>query len=144
VSNHPPNEDTSALNGSARGFDEDGLDEFAYGRAVSRHIINRYGQVVTDYDEQRRKHGTSECSHDTPEPIEDVSIVFEHVDDRNKPLEVDLSDSSAGSENDIVYYHKEDMTNFSKNLGLNIVKQRELPEIGVLGSSTPGSRRKKK
>ena len=63
----------------------------------------------------------------------------------NKPLDVDLDDSFDCSENDIVVYTKEDLTNYSKNLGLNVVKLRPLPEIGALGSkpTTPTGKKKK-
>lgn len=150
---------------SIPGYGDNGFFDPNAQDRIDRDRIDKYGELIDDLEgadrdganrrgvkNQRDLFGfyednePSQYTHHTPEPIEDVSILFDKGDGVNKPLEVDLSDSLDGSENDIVYYHKEDLTNFSKNLGLNVVKPRPLPEIGLLGSEsgTPTSRRKGK
>ena len=145
------NDDLTILNHASDASIDEGKhfneDDYVKGRRT----INKFGDYDDDEDARRRREGMfygdeqlSDNSHDTPEPVEEISILFDKGDGLNKPLNVDISDSLDGSENDIVYYHKEDMTNFSKNLGLNVVRTRALPEVGILKSESDTSRSKRK
>lgn len=145
------NDDLTILNHASDASNDQGMlfSDDAY--VKGRRTINKFGDYDDDEDARRRREGMfygdeqlSENSHDTPEPVEEISILFDKGDGLNKPLNVDISDSLDGSENDIVYYHKEDMTNFSKNLGLNVVRTRALPEVGILMSESDTSRSKRK
>lgn len=157
------NEDLFLYNHPGNRFDSEGNFDPEAEEVLSRRRINKYGQIEGDDDHMislnRALNGNNQDeygyygfgddsinTHNTPQPVDDVSLNFDKGDEANRPLEVDISDSLDGSENDIVYYNKEDLTNFSKNLGLNIVKTRPLPEVGLLGSDsgTPTSKHKKR
>jgi hypothetical protein len=146
------NQDLSVLNDSLKKSDEEGGYDPERDGKTGRKRINEFGEVIDD--SRGGKAGMfgiiglpadgSEYSHNTPIPVDDSSIVFDKGDGINKPLEVDLSESFDNSENDIVVYDKEDMTNYSKGLHLNVVKQRNLPEFGMLGSETGSTTSKNK
>lgn len=134
------NKDFSMLNNSLRISNEEGKDDPENDQLFGRKRINKYGELE-DYNDENGSVDTGQ----TPIAVDDKSLKFGGLEDgNNKPLEVDLDDSFDCSENDIVVYTKEDLTNYSKNLGLNIVKQRPLPEIGALESkpTTPTGKKK--
>ena len=145
------NDDLTVLNHASVCSNDEGMHGIDDDSVKGRRTINKFGDYDDDEEARARRKGMfygdeqfSDNSHNTPEPVEEISILFDKGDGINKPLNVDLSDSLDGSENDIVYYHKEDMTNFSKNLGLNVVRTRALPEVGILKSESDTSRRKRK
>ena len=155
-------DDSSAENSAERSLDVADVDP-DYSATKSNKRIDKYGNEIDSdmnssearrrgigkygilgYEHSRGSQDFSEYTHHTPEPMDNITIIFEKGLDNNKPLNVDLSDSLGDSENDIVYYNKEDLTNFSKNMNLNRVRARPLPQIGLLRSTTTTPRSKKK
>lgn len=64
-------------------------------------------------------------SHKTSTILDEEKVSFMHIE--NLPHQDNASDDSF-SEQDMVYYNKDDLTNYSKGLGLNKVKARNAPQ----------------
>jgi hypothetical protein len=66
--------------------------------------------------------GEEFCSHNSTSILDGERVSFK----ANDPIDgLADNDSEESFEADMVYYHKEDLTNYSKNLKLNKVKKRE-------------------
>jgi len=66
---------------------------------------------------------TSVCSHNTTEPCDNGNVEFRAVSPVKKLSKLRQWELKEGK---ILYYHKEDLTQFSKNLGLNLIKRSNL------------------
>jgi hypothetical protein len=137
-------EDSDVNNSERARRRNDELNRSEIARRENGDLAYLNGSMNSSEARRRADRDLSEYTHNTPDAVDDISILFEKGDGANRQLQIDTSDLG-DSENEIVYYNKEDMTNFSKNLGLNTVKTRPLPHIGMLKStnSTPKSKRKK-
>ena len=63
-------------------------------------------------------------SHKTTTILDEEKVSFMHIE--NLPNQDGASEDSF-SEQDMVYYNKDDLTNYSKGLGLNKVKAKKSP-----------------
>jgi len=144
------NQDLSVINSNP---DNSELNGFDSKNGIDKDKLNQLGQSTDELNGDKNgingntgfdvglvgfygDNDLSECTHHTPLAIDDTTVVFDKGDGINKPLDVDLSDSFDGLENDMVMYEKEDITNYSKGYRLNWVKQRELPAFGQIPSET--------
>ena len=67
--------------------------------------------------------------------MDEEKVSFKHIE--NLPNDYNGSENSF-SEHDMVYYNKDDMTAYSKNLGLNKVKPRALLKKRVTKTNSSG------
>lgn len=63
-------------------------------------------------------------SHQTSAILDEEKVSFMHIE--HLPDQDNASDDSF-AEQDMVYYNKDDLTNYSKGLGLNKVKAKQQP-----------------
>jgi hypothetical protein len=93
----------------------------------ARFQIDEFGRRVQGgYDpNRRRKLGSDDGSmhsHATTEVLDERKVSFVHIG--GLPNKEDGSEDSF-NEQDMVYYHKDDLTQYSKHLGLNKVKRKQ-------------------
>jgi hypothetical protein len=92
---------------------------------VMREKINKWGlkdgKFPSDLDSIDLAEGSIH-THRTPSILDENEVSFENRQGM-LPQEASVSDEDY-TEQDMVYYHKDDLTNYSKGLGLNKVKQK--------------------
>ena len=77
-------------------------------------------------------------SHKTSTILDEEKVSFMHIE--HLPNQDNASDDSF-SEQDMVYYNKDDLTNYSKGLGLNKVKAK--PTMSQTGSAQQNKKQQK-
>lgn len=139
-----------SLNADLRGDLLKDLDD-ENDKMTHRPRIDKFGNEIDDNVKSVRERmptafmdfkgdQSSLYSHYTPNPVDEEVIDFKKLEGENMPHVPNLSETSDQSQIEIVYYHKEDMTEYSKDLGLNIVKKRkEQPALSEEDESSVGA-----